>query len=171
MKTYCFIDASNIIYGTRDDGWKVDFDKLFQYLKNRYECDKVYYFAGIDKKNIKQQNFYKVLGKIGYDLILKKVKIYVQPGGSSVRKANCDVDLTFYAMRDLEKYDRSIFLTGDGDFEVLFKYILKIRKKVIVLGNAKRTAKEIKVIKGLQFNDLKVLKSIIERPVKIEVLK
>lgn len=33
MRTYAFIDASNIIYGTRDEGWKVDFKKLFKYLK------------------------------------------------------------------------------------------------------------------------------------------
>ena len=32
-KTYVFIDASNIIYGTRNEGWKVDFKKLFKYLK------------------------------------------------------------------------------------------------------------------------------------------
>jgi len=36
MKTYAFIDASNIIYGTRDEGWKVDFKKLFVYLKERH---------------------------------------------------------------------------------------------------------------------------------------
>jgi len=36
MSTYSFIDASNIIYGTRDEGWKVDFRKLFKYLKERY---------------------------------------------------------------------------------------------------------------------------------------
>jgi hypothetical protein len=29
--TYAFIDASNIIYGTRDEGWKVDFKKLYKY--------------------------------------------------------------------------------------------------------------------------------------------
>ena len=34
-KTFAFIDASNIIYGTRDEDWKVDFKKLFKYLKER----------------------------------------------------------------------------------------------------------------------------------------
>lgn len=37
IKTYAFIDASNIIYGTRYEGWKVDFKKLFKYLKERYK--------------------------------------------------------------------------------------------------------------------------------------
>lgn len=34
-KTYAFVDASNIIYGTRDEGWKVDFKKLIKYLEVR----------------------------------------------------------------------------------------------------------------------------------------
>lgn len=114
--TYAFIDASNIIYGTRDEGWQVDFKKLFKYLKERYKCRKMYYFAGLDPGNKKQIRFYNRLEKFGFELVLKKVKIYRQPGRTPVRKANCDVDLDFYAMRDKEKYNRALFLTGDGDF-------------------------------------------------------
>ena len=163
LKTYAFIDASNIIYGTRDDGWKVDFKKLFKYLKERYKCGKVYYFAGLEKNNVKQQKFYKLIERIGYNLKLKPVKIYPQPGGGTVKKANCDVDLTFYAMRDIALFDRVIFFSGDGDFEVLLKHFVKQKKEVIVVANSKRTAKEIKKLKGIQFNDLGVLRQTIER--------
>ena len=162
QSTYAFIDASNIIYGTRNEGWKVDFKKLFKYLTQRYNCKTVYYFAGQDTKNINQQKFYKLLTKIGYELILKPVKIFIQPDGSKVRKANCDVDLTFYAMRDVEKYSQALFLTGDGDFKILLEHLVKINKNVIVIANSKRTAREIKLLAGIQFNNLEVLKSIIE---------
>ena len=163
MKTYAFIDASNIIYGTRDEGWKVDFKKLIKYLKERFKCRKVYYFAGFEKDNVKQARFYKILGKLGYELTLKEVKIYRQPGGGTTRKANCDVDLTFYAMRDMELFERVIFFSGDGDFEILLKHFIKIKKDVRVFANAKRTAREIKRLKGIQFNDLGVLKDTIKR--------
>lgn len=162
MRTYAFIDASNIIYGTKDEDWKVDFRKLFKYLKERYKCKKIYYFAGVEKDNKKQEKFYNLLGKIGYDLVLKAVKIYTQLDGSKVRKANCDVDLTFYAMRDLDKFERVIFLSGDGDFEILLKHLIKIKKGVVVFANSRRTAKEIKLLKGIQFNDLRVLRGTIE---------
>jgi len=162
-KTYAFIDASNIIYGTRDEGWKVDFKKLIKYLKERFKCRKVYYFAGFEKNNVKQARFYKILGKLGYELILKEVKIYRQPDGGTTRKANCDVDLTFYAMRDIELFDRVIFFSGDGDFEILIKHFIKMKKEVRVFANAKRTAREIKKLKGIQFNDLGVLKETIKR--------
>lgn len=163
MKTYAFIDASNIIYGTRDEGWKVDLKKLIKYLKERFNCRKVYYFAGFEKNNLKQNRFYKILGNLGYELILKEVKIYRQPGGGTTRKANCDVDLTFYAMRDIELFDRVIFFSGDGDFEILLKHFIKIKKEVRVFANAKRTAREIKRLKRIQFNDLGVLRETVKR--------
>lgn len=161
--TYAFIDASNIIYGTRDEGWKVDFRKLFKYLSTRYECKHIYYFAGQDANNEDQLKFYKKLDKFGFKLVLKPVKIYRQPGGKQVRKANCDVDLTFYAMRDKELFERGIFLTGDGDFEILLKYLESQNKKLIVIANAKRTAREIKRIQGVDFNDLGSLKEILQK--------
>ncbi len=162
MATYVYIDASNIIYGTRDEGWKVDFRKLFKYLSERYKARKIYYFAGIDGKNEKQKKFYKLLGRIGYNLVLKPVKIYNQPDGSKVRKANCDVDLTFYAMRDLLKYNKVIFFSGDGDFEILLKHILMLKKKLVVIANGKRTAREIKLLVNQNFIDLGSLRKIIE---------
>lgn len=162
MKTYAFIDASNIIYGTRDEGWKVDFKKLFKYLKERFKCQKIYYFAGKDDKNPKQQKFYKLLDRIGYILILKPVKIYKQEGGGLVRKANCDVDLTFYAMRDMKKYERAIFFSGDGDFLILFDYLLKQKKKISVIANGKRTAKEIRILMGGNFTPMKSLEHLLK---------
>ncbi len=162
MKTYTFIDASNIIYGTKDEGWRVDFRKLYSYLKKRYESEIVYYFAGVEKNNTKQGKFYELLARIGYDLVLKPVKIYSQLDGKKVRKANCDVDLTFYAMKELTKFKRAIFFTGDGDFEILIKYFLEKGKTVLIFANASRTAKELKILKGIQFNDMRVLRGTIE---------
>lgn len=162
MRTFAFIDASNIIYGTRDEGWKVDFKKLFKYLKERYKCKKIYYFAGLDEKNKKQLNFYHKLKSFGYDLILKQIKLYKGENGRVVRKANCDVDLTFYAMRDLKKYNRSIFLSGDGDFKILFEYLVKQKVIVHIFANYKRTAVEIKKMSGITFNDLASLRKVLE---------
>ncbi|MCL4389945.1 MAG: NYN domain-containing protein [Patescibacteria group bacterium] len=162
MITYTFIDASNIIYGTRDEGWRVDLKKLFKYLKERYKSRIVYYFAGVEEGNSKQKRFYELLEKIGYRLILKPVKIYSQTGGKKVKKANCDVDLTFYAMRDKGSFSRGIFLTGDGDFKVLLKYLASQKKKVIVIANGRRTAKEIRVLMGSNFTPMKSLRGIIE---------
>lgn len=161
LATFAFIDASNIIYGTRDEGWKVDFRKLLRYLRERYNCKKIYYFAGKDENNKKQIKFYKKLEGFGYDLVLKQVKLYKQDDGNIIRKANCDVDLTFYAMRDKEEFSRAIFLTGDGDFYILLDYLLKLKKEIRVIANGKRTSKEIRILIGPNFIPIKSLQEVL----------
>lgn len=48
MRTYAFIDASNLFYGGEKSlGWKIDYAKLFSYLEGKYGADKVYYFGGV----------------------------------------------------------------------------------------------------------------------------
>jgi len=65
-KTYAFIDATNIIYGAQDNGWKMDFKKLIKYLKERFNVQKVFYHAGVDQENKKQLKFYEKLQEFGY---------------------------------------------------------------------------------------------------------
>lgn len=79
-----------------------------------------------------------------------------------VRKANCDVDLTFYTMRDRDKFNRGIFLTGDGDFLILLDYLLKAKKEIVVIANGRRTAREIKQLLKGDFTPISSLRSIIE---------
>jgi len=52
MKTFAFIDASNLFYGGEKSlGWKIDYQKLFHYLKNKYKISKVLYFGGVEIHN------------------------------------------------------------------------------------------------------------------------
>ena len=49
MKTFAFIDASNLFYGGEKSlGWRIDYKKLFQYLKEKYDVSSVFYFGGVE---------------------------------------------------------------------------------------------------------------------------
>lgn len=49
MKTFVFIDASNLFYGGKKSlGWSIDFKKLFNYLKERFQVSGIYYFGGVE---------------------------------------------------------------------------------------------------------------------------
>jgi uncharacterized LabA/DUF88 family protein len=49
MKTFAFIDASNLFYGGEKSlGWRIDYKKLFQYLKEKYDVNNVFYFGGVE---------------------------------------------------------------------------------------------------------------------------
>lgn len=155
-----FIDASNIIYGTRTkqgQKWNMDYEKLYEYLRGRYGVEKIFYFGGIEQHKEKQQRFYDVLRRIGYVTVLKPVIYHSQPDGSVIRKANCDVDLTFYAMRTVEEYSGIILMSGDGDFYILLEYLLQEGKTVHVIANRQRTAQAIRRLLGSNFMDINSL--------------
>lgn len=156
--TFAFIDATNIIYGASHHGWRVDFAKLADYLRTRFEVTKILYYAGVDNENIKQLKFYEKLQEFGYELRLVPVKTFKD--GS--KKADVDSRMTFEMMRYLKTYNRAVIMTGDGDYCWVIEYLLKIKEKVWVLSNPKSTAQELKqLIKG-DFANLNNIRSRIE---------
>lgn len=47
--TYAFIDASNLFYGGEKSlGWKIDYEKLLDYLEERYGVSRALYFGGVE---------------------------------------------------------------------------------------------------------------------------
>ena len=202
MKTFAFIDASNLFYGGEKSlGWKIDYKKLLEYLKEKYGVSKAFYFGGVEihdfpydyqrnetvslkdlekhlsdllKNKAKEFNeaeilligrhlqrvkFYIRLDKFGYNLFLKPVKLYNQEDGSTKRKANCDVDMAFHLMKEKDNFDKTVVLSGDGDFLPVLKYLKGIGKEVIILARGERTAKEIRQFAGSNFRDFEYLET------------
>ncbi len=200
-RAYIFIDASNLFYGGEKSlGWKVDYKKLFQYLKDKYSADKVLYFGGVEThslhynylkndtvpieklekylvevikskgkkmneaalliigRHLQRVRFYIKLKKFGYELYLKPVKLYEQEDGSTKRKANCDVEMAFYLMKEKDNFDRVVVLSGDGDFLPVLKHLRDNKKEVIILARGPRTAREIRQFAGSNFRDFEYLK-------------
>lgn len=59
MKTYAFIDASNLFYGGEKSlGWKIDYKKLLEYLKEKYSVSHTFYFGGVEIHNF-EYNYLK----------------------------------------------------------------------------------------------------------------
>ena len=49
METFAFIDASNLFYGGEKSlGWKIDYQKLLVYLREKYKITKAFYFGGVE---------------------------------------------------------------------------------------------------------------------------
>lgn len=158
MKTYAFIDASNIIYGARAEKWRIDQKKLFGYLRKKFKISKMFFYFGEDNNNSKQAKFLKKLELFGYILRVKQIKRY-----GSRQKANCDVDLTMDMLLLIDKYDRAIVLTGDGDFLPLFEYLKKQGKEIVIIAFAKRTARELRRFAGGEFIGLSNERYLLER--------
>jgi uncharacterized LabA/DUF88 family protein len=158
-KTYAFIDASNIIYGYTRAGWKMDFEKLAEYLKTRYKIQHLLYYAGLDPDNKKQLGFYEALQKLGYETRLVPVKRY----SDGSRKGDVDARLAFEAMRFSSEYSSAVFLTGDGDYFWLLEYLLESGKDARLIGHSINTARDLKRLFGPSFMPLENIKHLVER--------
>jgi uncharacterized LabA/DUF88 family protein len=113
-------------------------------------------------RHLQRIRFYLKLKQFGYELYLKPVKLYEQEEGTTRRKANCDVEMAFYLMKEKDNFDKVIILSGDGDFLPVLKYLKEIGKEVIILARGSRTAKEIRQFAGGNFRDFVRLKKYIK---------
>lgn len=104
-------------------------------------------------RHIQRIKFYLKLQKFGYKLFLKPVKTYYQEDGTTQRKANCDVEMAFYLMKEKDNFNKIVILSGDGDFLPVLKHLREIGKEVIVLARGPRTAREIRQFAGSNFRD------------------
>ena len=155
---YVFIDATNIIYGTSYYGWKMDFKKLYKYLITRYKAKVIYYYARVDNSNIKQLHFYEKLTDFGYKLRLVPVKKF----SDGHKKADVDSRMTFEMMKMDKKFDKTVIMTGDGDYYWVLEYLLKNKKMVKLISHNKNTAQELKKLFGNNFTTLDSIKDIVK---------
>ncbi len=114
-------------------------------------------------RHLRRVHFYLKLKSFGYQLVLKPVKTYEDEDGHSIRKANCDVDMSFHLMVNGHRFDRAVVLSGDGDFLPVLKYLRQSGRKVYVLARSPRTAKEIKRFAGNEFRDFEYLRERLKR--------
>ena len=206
MKTFAFIDASNLFYGGKKSlGWSIDYKKLLEYLKEKYNVERIYFFGGIEihrfpfdylahetvpvrelenhlhahitthgarlsdaqllliDHHLQRTRFYRKLEEFGYTLILKPVKTYEDEHGHARRKANRDVDMTYFLMRERNKFERALILSGDGDFLPVLKFLRSEGKEVLVLARGPRTAREIRRFAGSNFRDFEYLRELLKR--------
>lgn len=182
-KTVAFIDATNIIYGAkRESGFKVDLKKLADYLKTRFNASKILYYGGVNIRKVDFKDYQKILKRFGLIPRVKATKFYYQKPKTKrficrfcrkinlikqrpkLRlKANCDVDLTLDVLDDLKKFNRFVFLTGDGDFEPVMLRVKELKKEIYVIASKRRTARVIKKIAAGRFIEIKNLKEIIAK--------
>ena len=138
---YAFIDSQNLNLGTSKDiyhnnkliykGWKLDFKKFRQYLKDKFRVNKAFLFIGFIRKN---EKIYEYLKSCGYSLIFKPTVA----DHLGKPKGNVDAELVLYsAAIKFPDYDKAVIVSGDGDFHCLHQYLHKHNKllRIIIPNN------------------------------------
>ena len=158
-RTYAFIDASNIHYGSKEAGFTVDYAKLRSYLTSRFSASRLFYFGAIDEMKEDDRAFKAELLSLGYELKLVRLKIFKD----GKKKADTDSRMTFEMMKMFGEYDRAVVLSGDGDFYWVLEYLKDVKEKVWLLGMASRTARDLTKLFGPNFIHLGNVRKSIEK--------
>jgi len=133
---FAFIDGQNLNLGIQKSGWKLDFSRFRQYLREKYSVSTAYYFIGYISEN---QDLYSFLQKAGYVLIFKPTI----PDHDGKIKGNIDADLVLQVMIDINRFDKAIIVSSDGDFYSLVKYLYKYKKLTCVISPYKETCSSL----------------------------
>lgn len=171
LRSYIFIDASNIHYYLKDEGWKVDWIKFKDHYKSVFQDPCFYYYEGIVSKGVyfdnnphdniqdfiaakkSKQNFFKFLKKHDYKVRHKPVsRVYDNTSGQFKHKCNFDVELTIDAIDNIDNYDVFSLISGDGDFEKLVKYLKSKFKKTIIIAPKDRLSINLKKAANITIN-------------------
>lgn len=138
---YTFIDSQNLYLSVLKDisnskgvtiykGWKLDFQRFFIYMKDKYKVKKAFLFIGRVAGN---EGLYKFLESVGYQLVYKPTLDYIV-GEEKQIKGNVDAELVLHAMIEYPNYDKAIIVSGDGDYHCLIEYLHSQNKllKIII---------------------------------------
>ena len=152
---YAFIDSQNLNLGIQKMGWKLDWRKFHEMLKNDYGVTNAYLFIGYLPEN---EQLYMQMHDLGYLIVLKPtleafadptkdkaptaVSPEVEPADAATTpperknpvKGNIDAELVLYAMKEIPNYDKAIIVSGDGDFYCLVEYLAEHNKLHTVLA-------------------------------------
>ncbi len=173
--TYAFIDSQNLHLGVSNDvvnrngkkiytGQRLDYRKFRNYLREKYNVRRAYIFIGFIPTNNK---LYSYLQEAGYTIIFKTIAAYTDNNGEVQTKGNVDTDIVLYSAAILAReYEKAIFVSGDGDFLSLYKYLDDQNKLgEILVPNRHRYSKLLKEYQAkLRFiSDLKPLSGPIKK--------
>lgn len=136
LANYAFIDSQNLNLGTQKMGWKMDWKKFREWLRDEYQVEKAFMFIGYMPD---YEKLYDQLHSQGYLVVLKPTleMFHTEEGkeqgveGKGEKsdkekpavKGNIDADLVLHVMKEYKNYQKAVIVSGDGDFYTLIEHL------------------------------------------------
>lgn len=142
-KVGVFVDSANMY---RNGGSRMQYDILREFAcRDNSEPMRMNAYVSYDARRAKEdhdyrkkaEGFHSALRDIGFKVIIKEVKWYLDEFGQQIQKANADLDLAVDALLQSENLDRVLIVSGDGDFVQVVRALQNkgCRVEVIALDN------------------------------------
>ena len=147
IDNFAYIDGANLHITYENLEWKIDYQKLLNFLRNKFNVTVFYYFIG---KTPESNHICQNLDKYGYTIKLKTPSPYTTEEedcpycrkviAPELDKNKADVDsfMTLTVMSDLNIFNKCILITSDGDFDELVKMLLRIDKLRMVFAPCRK---------------------------------
>ncbi len=133
-RVFAFIDSQNLNLGVRSQGWVLDFERFYKFLRDKYKVKEAFLFIGYLEGN---EGLYTYLQKSGYICVFKPT-LKIKKGKKVMVKGNVDAELVLHTMIEYKKYDKAIIVSGDGDFHCLVEYLEKKGKLGKIIAPSKK---------------------------------
>jgi len=181
IRVSVFIDAANLWEAQKAKEKMFDYDKLKNFLKNKYAATElnVFYYTAYPKEGTREYStdpkhkFYTYLKKgLGFTVRkkeLKRISVHSDLGDSILEKGNMDVEMTIDCLHTKSNYDIAIFFTGDSDFLPLVTYLKNGKKKVYIFSSKNNASSELKTGGDGYFDILELTDDIWGRDLKHRV--
>lgn len=117
-----YVDAANI---SRNGGNRMQYDVLREFAsRDHAEALRLNVYLAYDEDRADNNHTYRdkarayqsALRELGYKVIEKRVRWFVDESGTRFGKANADLDMAVDVLLQSENLDRVLLVTGDGDF-------------------------------------------------------
>jgi uncharacterized LabA/DUF88 family protein len=163
-----FVDGANMFYAQRENGWWIDWEKVYRRFCGDRNLYGAFYFtatppAGEPERVQKYRGFKKRLQHIGFRVVDKEVKVIQDSSGQVKLKGNLDIELVFRMLSGISSYDELILMGGDSDYVPIIDHLVNLGKFVVCVGRRASTAIEL-INAASKFIDLTDIRQDIERP-------
>ena len=130
---HAYIDAANLDKGTVNLGWRVDYDRLYTWLRENHDVKRAYIFIGYISK---YDNLYAKMRNAGFLVRFKDVT----NDNNGQTKGNCDADLVLRAARDVHEsvFEKAVTVSSDGDFSGLVDFLIEKKKMSHIISPNKK---------------------------------
>jgi uncharacterized LabA/DUF88 family protein len=131
-QNFAFIDNQNLYMSVKSMGWKLDYARLYSWLRNKYQVSKAFMFIGYIEEN---RYLYDRMEECGFQVVFRPTIQYKDQS----TKGNCDTELVMQVMIELTNFNQAVVISGDGDFYSLYKHLIALNKlKRILIPNQKK---------------------------------
>lgn len=141
-RTALFIDGSNVFEAAKQIRRQIDFVKLLKWANSNAvfpDVSGAYYFTAIPSDREVYSSVIRLVDFLsfnGYVVETKNTSVYDNDGVTRV-KGNMDLDMAMMAVRLADKVSDMLFVTGDGDFVPVIKYVQERGVRVTVISTRK----------------------------------